>query len=436
MAYKKKLVTALLVVITILCSACGKKNTTDGYIGKEIITLTAPYLSDELRTAIDYFNDNSDEYRIDLIRYTDYSDGDDHSDYIEKLNLSIIAGKGPDIMVIDSEIPFESYTHKGLFEPLDNYLENDPDLDKNDFLVNVISIGEKDDTLYSVIPMFNIETCAAAKDKLQGITLTLSNYKELCAKNNISPCKVFGNLSKEDSEDLFLCSALELVDWKNNSCNFNCPSFISMLEFINSLPSENENNYGFDTDDKEPLLSSVSVYGIEDYLLAKQEFHDEAIVFNGFPAGNTGISYIHPGLQLAMSSKCQNKDEAWQFIRYFLADAYQQSIEGYIPLSKNAFEMMVTKAAQDHYYLNDDGDNIIVDNSGKTSGIDLGYLADGEIADFKKLVESSTVNFYEDTKIVSIISEEAEDYLNGQKTADDVASIVQSKVYLYLSENM
>lgn len=438
MNYKKKLVAVLLVMITVFCNACGKKNNTATPDDKETITLATPYLSDELREAIEYFNDNNDKYRIDPIRYTDYSDTEDHSDYIEKMNLNIISGKGPDIMVIDSEIPFESYTHKGLFEPLDKYLENDPDLDKNDYLPNVIAIGEKDEILYSVIPMFNIETCAASKAKLQGCVLTLSNYKELCEKNNVSPCKVFGSLSREDSEDLFICSALELVDWKNNSCNFTCASFISMLEFVNSLPSEFENTYGADLNDSEPLLCPVSVYGIEDYLLSKQKFHNEATVFNGFPAGDTGISYIQPSLQIAMSSKCKSKDAAWEFIRYFLTESYQQQIEGFIPLSKNAFELMLAEAKQHHYYLNEDGDNIITDNSGRISdcGMDLGYLTDEEIAELRKLVEHSSINFYEDTKIVSIISEEAVDYLNGRKTAEDVASIVQSKISLYLSENM
>jgi hypothetical protein len=37
--------------------------------------------------------------------------------------------------------------------------------------------------------------------------------------------------------------------------------------------------------------------------------------------------------------------------------------------------------------------------------------------------------------VYSIISEEAEAYFKGQKTVDEVADIIQSRVKIYVSEN-
>ncbi len=434
---RKRIGVIITIVTMVLCSSCGRKETPADSNTKEVLTLTTPYLSDELRSAIDYFNEENETIQINPIRYSEYADCDNFTDGLSKLNMDIISGKAPDIMIIDSEIPFESYLHKGLFEALDSYMLTDSEISQDDFLENIISLGQKDECLYSIIPMFYVETCIASEEQLHGNILTLSNYKELCSKNNIDHSKMFGSLSKQDSSDLLLCSTLELVDWKENTCNFECSSFINMLEYINSLPSEINTDLCTSSNNEESLLSAVSIYGIEDYLLSKRSFHDDTIVFNGFPAANSGISYIHPELQMAISSKCKNKKAAWQFVRYFLTDEYQQKIDSYIPLSKKAFDKMLDTAENSIYYINEDNEIIISKKNEqvKDMKIDLGSINKTEAGNFKRLVETTSSSFYENTKIASIIFEEAKHFFNGETTAENVATIVQSKVSIYLCEN-
>lgn len=151
----------------------------------------------------------------------------------------------------------------------------------------------------------------------------------------------------------------------------------------------------------------------------------------------TDKTYIHPGLQIAISSKCRNKEAAWQFLKYFLTEDYQQKIDGYIPLSKIAFEKLLDTAENSHY-INENEEIIISKNTDLSDNkkIDLGSLSKAEAIEFKHFVETTSSSYYENAKIASIISEEANYYFNGEKSAEDVAAIVQSKVSLYLSENM
>ena len=51
------------------------------------------------------------------------------------------------------------------------------------------------------------------------------------------------------------------------------------------------------------------------------------------------------------------------------------------------------------------------------------------------LLESAVPAYSFDNEIFKIIEEEAEGYFQGQKTVDDVAGIIQSRVQIYVNEN-
>ena len=53
----------------------------------------------------------------------------------------------------------------------------------------------------------------------------------------------------------------------------------------------------------------------------------------------------------------------------------------------------------------------------------------------KDLIDSSVASTNNDTTILNIISEEAQGYFEGQKSAQDVAKVIQSRVQTYVSEN-
>ena len=55
---------------------------------------------------------------------------DDYTAGITKLNADIAAGNVPDIMVINNQLPVNSYIEKGLFEDLNPYIEKDEELDR------------------------------------------------------------------------------------------------------------------------------------------------------------------------------------------------------------------------------------------------------------------------------------------------------------------
>ena len=53
----------------------------------------------------------------------------------------------------------------------------------------------------------------------------------------------------------------------------------------------------------------------------------------------------------------------------------------------------------------------------------------------KSLIEGAKLPNDNDTDVLKIINEEADAYFTGQKSAADVAQIIQSRVSIYVSEN-
>ena len=130
----------------------------------------------------------------------------------------------------------------------------------------------------------------------------------------------------------------------------------------------------------------------------------------------------------AITAKSEHKEGAWAFLESFLAS--EDSASSFFPTRK---DLLTEKAA----------DAVKPDSSG--AGMAISY-ADWEY-DFHtptreeveltlRLIEAAKpVSFTEAGEVLGIINEEAEGYYQGQKTALEVAEIIQSRVRIYVNEN-
>ena len=403
---------------------------------KETLTFAVHYISDDMRKAVSKFNKENDSCRIVIKDY--FVDYEHYADDINRMNLDIISGEAPDIIVAYGEMPFESYVSKGLIEPLDEYFNNDTELTGTSFLQNVFDCGKRNGKLYTLIPKFAIETCMADADLLQGEELTLSNYKEICKSRNIDPSMMMGELTKEDAEALYSLSVLEYVDTEKGSCDFNNQGFIDLLEYVKGLP-ESERDEISDSiyREKKALLYPVGIYTTDDYVWAKKGFFDGDVVFNGLPAFSGAENFIEIPFQLAISSTCKNKSAAWEFIRYFLTDEYQENLDCYMPVSEKAFNAALKKAQEGEYYIDENGEKQEIKETITTDGVEvqLEAISEEEARQIADLVRATTKAYKDDEAITSIIAEEASAYFADQKSVEEVAGIIQSRVSIYLSEN-
>ncbi|SDB53035.1 ABC transporter substrate-binding protein [Butyrivibrio sp. INlla16] len=426
---------------------CMTKVNGDEISDKQIITLGAVYLSDSIRSQVVKFNKNSDNYKIQIVDYGENQTEDTldaYNEILKQIGLDLTQGCGPDMLVVDFDMPLESYIEKGALEPLDSYFDNDPEVNTSDFLENVMASTKFNDKMYTILPLFGIDTCIASKDIVGDQTVTLSNYEDICKANNMDPQLGMGYQTRDMATNLYSTIGNTFVDYENGTCNFNSEDFVSFLQFMKQFPADDE-ELGIDYEDfetyyreKKSLLYEYYITSFEDYQILKKGYFGSEVEFNGFPTADGGKSFIRPFVRLAMNHDSKNKEAAWDFMRTFMMDDYQKSVDWGLPIRKSAFEELAAKAQEKPYYIDENGKKVESNSIWEIGDVEVEIteLSSEETKQVEEFIESVSNPLSNEQKINDIISEEAGAFYEGQKTAEEVADIIQSRVLLYLSENM
>ncbi|SDB58689.1 ABC transporter substrate-binding protein [Butyrivibrio sp. INlla16] len=427
--------------------ACMNKVEPSEVTDKEILTIGTTFVPEAVRKQVVQFNKSNDKYKIKIVDYTEDDTEDDaeaYSDTVKKIGLALTQGQGPDMLVLDYNMPIESYAEKGALEPLDPYFEADQDVNTSDFLQNILDATRIKGKMYSVIPSFYVDTCVASKKKAGNDGVTLKNYTDVCKNNGIDPKLGMGSMNRASAAELYSTVGSTFVDYENGTCNFNTPEFIDLLNLVKQLPEDMEET-GYDYEDfdsfyreNKSLLFEYYISSFDDYQVLKKGYFGEDIVFNGFPTTDGGESFISTNLQIAMNSDCKHKDVAWEFMKSFLSDEYQKKIEWGFPSREDALEALAAKAQEKPYYIDAQGKKQETSHfwSVGDTEVEITELSKEETQELVDFIKSVTrTMIYEDT-VNNIISEEAGAFYEGQKTAEEVADVIQSRVQLYLSENM
>ena len=120
-----------------------------------------------------------------------------------------------------------------------------------------------------------------------------------------------------------------------------------------------------------------------------------------------------------------------------MTNVYRNGCE--LPTWRDAFEYEMKDAATEEYYDTVDGEHkrqpklTMNINGGPT--IEIFAATEEDIAAFRAIVDAVDRSYSYDEQLIGIITEEAGAYFAGQKSAADVAAIIQSRVSTYVAEN-
>ena len=422
---------------------------------KESLSMAVMYLDDHTQNAVIDFNRSHDKVRIDVRDYSEYNTEDDYSAGLTKLTTEIMAGNMPDILSVSQEIPYRQLAAKGLLEDLYPYMDADGQLRREDFFPNVISAMELDGKLYAACAGFAVETAIGASSVV-GDTPGWT-YDDYYAALATMPegCEGF-DLGIDRDTMLEVSLALDLtdyVDWSAGTCSFDNEDFVKVLDFCKQFPDASYyENYEYSAEDNPDIrvaegrqMLCVVGFSSTDFFYKDYDkvFGGQATCI-GFPTNN-GVGNTLAMLEsYAMSSSCHNKEAAWQFLRGFLTEEYQ--LEGYyLPTNQKAFEKQLAKAMEVEYEQDANG-NYRLDENGERIPVSRGSVSDGtgvyevyattprQAQMLRDVIASATKMMDYDTSIINIVKEEAAAYFAGQKTAQEVCKLIQSKANIYINE--
>lgn len=419
---------------------------------KQLISVYCMWLNYDLKRAITSFNKESDKYQIEVTSYEDQNSNVSYDEMIKRLNNDLVAGKIPDILLVDSNIPFESYVSKGLIADLNGFFEKDETIKREDYLENVLEAFSMDGKLYRIAPSFNIQTLAAKKSIVGDKTSwTVDEFLEV-AKNN-PDAKMFGDEMTNSNflNQMIMMNIGSYINYETGECHFDSDSFKKLLEYAkDNFPTEinydelySDDNYWQEREmayrEGKAILRSEYIYNLRTLKYDEVGYMGEETTFIGVPSDNGCGSTIYPNTTLAVMAKAKNPDGAWEFIKTLLSDEAQSSnMNSGLPLKLSAYDKLKEKAKEKPYWENEKGEKEYYDDNvwvGEQQFVcEPNTDEDNErMMDFIKSV--TNVASY-DSDLFKIIEEETQAYFSGQKSAGEVTELIQNRVSTYVNENM
>ena len=424
------------------------KTPADQLPERTILTLGAQYLDDTLQSAVIRFNRNSDTYRITLMDYSSYNTEEDYTAGAKQMDRDVIAGNGPDILSLSSGNT-QKYIAKGALCDMAELMKKDGEISMDDLLSGPLQAFAKDGKIYGMPFSFGVSTMYASA-RLVGDRERWTMAEMADVIGNLDPeVKVAMWTTQADFLTMITYQNINrFVDYGKASCSFNTDEFKALLEAASRLPVNSDDmvgteeemmNYGDEMQMLQAgdlLLSSSycsDSYGLKN--MYRLYLPENGIIRIGYPTdgGNGALLNIYGGL--AISSWCKDPDGAWQFVQTMLSDEVQED-QWSFPVTVKAFNKVMEEAMKRDSYQDMEGQTVYVDSMGYIGNVEyhIGELTQEQADAFRDYVNSAAVAGSYDEDIMNIITEEAAAYFAGDKTADEVADLIQNRVTIYLGE--
>ncbi len=419
-----------------------EKVPEDQVVEKEILTLGSVYGSYAVQKQILKFNKENDKYRIKLIDYSEYNTPDDWYAGQKRFNTDITGGNTPDIIVPEASDAL-NLINKGAIADMSPMMEAGNGIKKDDLVYNAQNAFAKDGKLYFLFPSFEVEAFEIKK----------SNYKEgmtfddIIAWEEETGKQAFGTeYTKEGMLNNLMSQSMNaFLDPETGKCNFDSDEFIKILEYSNNYMTEFPDDYWENYDyqaylnlfrEDNALISSNYLYSFRDYNWnAKYRFGAETVVI-GLPIEGSEGTVLNPSYLIGISDKCKDKDAAWDFVASCFSDDYYEDNQYVFPSLEKKMDEMIEEATQKPYWTDENGQKVYYDESFWLGDeeVQVEPITKEKALELKEFVTHVCTVYSWDEELNKIVDEETQGYFKGQKSAKEVAGIIQSRLQIYINE--
>jgi ABC-type glycerol-3-phosphate transport system substrate-binding protein len=367
------------------------RTSEDPSSGKTVLYLgdcTQGELSLFAQNAISAFNKTSSDYMIQVQEYADAT----------SLDLAMVSGEGPDIICLGG-LDENKLIANGLLLDLYSGLQANG-IEKTDLVEAYRNCYEVDGKLYSIATEFQYMTMAFCDSSLADCSSWSLSQLERYSEEISDDMTVFGGFNRDTFLSFYLsCRLDQFVDWDNTQCSFDRESFLELLKLCKSLG--------------DTVSDGVSASGeIYEHIFSQMRFADfysvqEAYTY-AFPTiAAGGLLTTNENSTFGINATSTNADAAFQFLALLLDENTQNYVYDGFPVLSSAFEEQYHTALE----------------NGALSP-ELVYAG----------ICQATDHVQTDEAILAIVQEEAEAFFHGDKSAEAVADLVQSRVEIYIAE--
>ena len=404
----------------------------------QTITLACIYTDEQLVNKVIELNKKNPQTRIHVESYyEDYGDMD-YEDAMAGFVTKMASDPNNDIIYFNSMYPYAdmmNFAAKGLLIDMGQFIDSDEELKREDFMESVLNACTYDEKLVGMPIGFSVRTVIGkASDVGNEPGWTFAEMKALLESKEPGTQLFYG---KDRAWALQMCMNLgynQFIDMEHATCNFDSQEFVDILEFANLFPEEFQWEEGVDETE---LMNSGKVlladYSISDFQQIQMytEIFGDKLTYIGYPTTEGNGALLGVGSSFSITKNCKDTDTAWKLIRqYFLPTENEGDNNlysyGNMSIRKDDFDKFCEKAMSD-------------DDRGSWGWgnfeVEIKPATQEQVDEVKNLIAGITaVDGSMSSEMMNIINEEAAAYFSGQKSAEEVAKIVQSRMQVYLSE--
>ncbi len=459
----------LLSVILIAAVSCSPKSESSSEI-----SLTEPKFSENGKPVVvvgtfgyhdPLFSDQNNkptDIEIEIVNYSkgieaDYSTKEKENAYYDaimhELDMALISGNAPDLLFMSPE-DVERLNGLGALTDLYGLMDEQDELKRDDFLPCVLDGMTIDGKLPALMDGYDIYT-AVAKTKF--VPKEYENWTAAEAMefyNKFHDEMDFCDRNEESSlaDYMLMVEGMNCIDRNNSKCDFS-GTFTELLEFCRENPvqvvptldfskatQEQQREYFVDLESKGindvQLVFPIRITGFTSGLGQDTYgyFNKEDITFVGYPSENGNGTYIYPSSSLfGICSQSGNKENAWKLLclmlrhQPILEKSTHDGTRG-IPVLKVQLQRDYDRPADYHQSINNDD---ILYNAVEQEG---GYITQEYKDMLYEYILSVPANPYRAHMLQYIIDEEIDPVILDDRTAEQAAEILKSRIEIYLSE--
>lgn len=417
----------------------------DGKQQKQQLTLLTFFDDSSLESSVKAFNRRNDAYEIQVEQLVSWGNTLTEEQMMTKFNSRIVTGD-VDLIYIGQK-DYQIYKEQKIFENLLPYMENGT-VKADDYMEVLLNPLRQDQELYTLPTNFSLKSYGVLLSRMESRSLSnMDDYLDFIEKHPDLKWRWGG--SKAGILELCMKYGWErFVNLEEGSCCFDGEEFKALAERIKGLMLDSK----FYDEEWEQLIAEgaqvmpelefSSLSGIS----AEEEHFGGEMVLIGYPGPDerlrTGVVLDN---LLCISSRSGKKEAAFAFWEYYIEDQRQKDFS--LSARKEDFEKQMEQACTRQYALEEDGSYSLDENGEKIElpvdyldnydhSASIGYYAlDQRQQDMmKQAVEGICMDTPEGIQIQKLVLEEMLSYLNGDKSFEAAAEILQNRLQLYINE--
>ena len=400
--------------------------------------------SDTLRQAVNIFRQEYADIYVNLeIGMTD-DNGVMLEDALKTLSTDILAGNGPDVLILDG-MPVDSYVEKGILTDISDVVD---EVKASDGLVDsIVKDSTKDGKIYAIPTRFLVSFITSDQQTVDAgkSTQALADRIETLAKDKSTTYVVQQKMAEELLLDFYNVDSKNWVKEDGSLDETKVSDYLAQVKRIYDVDDHSDiesygnffesgmcDGYRYGTLDSMDLFAERckvefgTIADVEDFQLMLSAGTTDGAVYGVLSNGETS-SYV-PFLQAGVVSG-GNEDAGKAFVKTLLGKEAGASSNG-IPVNEAALKDQINALmgrTETSMAFNRDG-------SDKMYTIEYRSMTQEEADAILAQLEAVEQSALTDRTIQNLVIERGTSYVKGEQNLEETVNEITKKVNLYLAE--